>query len=281
MPDPLRTVILTSNARGNAARVCDYLLSAVPEAEIVGAIVDVGSGHDRARQWRRLRAWLRQGGPSYAAWRLWLNLEPRVRKVPPAARYHLSLEELGARHGFAVTGVPSVNDDAALDALQRLSPDLALSLGNRIIQRRIFSAPRLGTVNLHHGGIPDYRGGPPAFWELHDGAPTMGVSVHRVDDKLDHGDLLARGEVEVRDGDDPAGLMLRARSIDYALVGETVRALAAGTAQPIAVEFDGSTVRTIPDRAAIRRVSRRVGRPVRPDDFRRAPLEDPLPARGG
>ena len=270
---PLRVAIVTSNASGNAARVTEHLLRAVPEATIAGAVIDRGTEADRSRQRRRLKAWWRHGGPAYVAWRLWLTLEPRVRSTPPSAKYHRSLYDLGEEHAFEVIDVPSVNSDEAVAALRRLDAELGVSLGNRIIGPHVFSVPRHGMINLHHGAVPAYRGGPPAFWELYDGAATMGVTVHRIDEQLDHGEVLARGEVPVLDGDDPATLMHRARGIDYALVADAVRAIATGAVRPIHVDLAGSRSRTLPSFRQQRELSRRLGRPARQDAFRAAPLE--------
>jgi len=55
-------------------------------------------------------------------------------------------------------------------------------------------------------------------------------------------------------------------------MGAVVAAIAAGTSMPIAVDFADGTVRTLPSRAQVRELQRRLGRPVRHDDFRRARL---------
>lgn len=276
----MRLVLLTSDPAGNAARIADVLLRRrLPEVEVAGCIVDLGTSADRRRQRRRLRAWLRHGGPGYALWRLWLIARDRLRRPPPRPRYRRSLHDLGREHGFPVVEVPNVNSAAAKDALRELRADLALSVGNRVIVESVFSIPRLGTINLHHGRLPDYRGGPPAFWELLNGETSMGVSVHRIDALLDHGELLARDEVPIEPGDDPRTLMERARSIDHVLVVGTVAALAAGTAEPIPVEPAArSRANTLPSRRELRALQRRLGRRVRHDDFRWAPLVPPADA---
>jgi len=99
-------------------------------------------------------------------------------------------------------------------------------------------------VNLHHGRVADYRGGPAGFWEIYN--------------------------------DDPRAAMERAYTVDAGLMGAVVAAIAAGTSMPIAVDFADGTVRTLPSRAQVRELQRRLGRPVRHDDFARLPV---LPER--
>ena len=58
------------------------------------------------------------------------------------------------------------------------------------LQRSLFSIPGLGTLNLHLGKAPEFRGSSPGFYELLAGVPQVGVTVHRVDDGLDSGPIL-------------------------------------------------------------------------------------------
>ena len=277
----LRVTVLTSNPWGNAARVAHYIVRALPNVEIVGAIIDTGSRPDRRRQIARLRAWHQWGGVSYATWRLYLLLRPTPFRDTGRARYHCSLQQMGEEFGFPVTEVTNVNDPSSARVIRGLSADVGVSIGNRVIAPAIFEIPPLGIINLHHGKIPDFRGGPPGFWELQAGAKTMGVSVHRIDTKLDHGELLAQGDVSIRADDAPRTIMERAYDLDYRLVANVLSDLDDGSLIPIAVSMSGSTANTIPSRAELKAVRARVGRHLWPDDFRFAPLtEIPVPPRG-
>lgn len=80
----------------------------------------------------------------------------------------------------------------ALAALAALDLDLAVVDGTGILRESVFGLPRYGMVNLHCGRLPDYRGAPPAFWELLAGEREVGVTVHRVTAKLDEGPILAQ-----------------------------------------------------------------------------------------
>jgi methionyl-tRNA formyltransferase len=96
-----------------------------------------------------------------------------------------------------VVRVPTLNGDEARDALRRLGADLAISLDNTIIRPETFGVPAHGTINVHHGAVPDYRGGPPVFWELSDGLDRVGFTIHLIDAGIDTGPVLARGDVPI------------------------------------------------------------------------------------
>lgn len=270
----LRAAVVTSKPRGNAARITHYLARHVETVDLVAVLVDNGMQRDRRRQRQRIRVWYRHGGPSYALWRLWLHVKPKLFSGAAEPTYRHPMGALSETFGFSVIEVPTVNGPAARKALHELELDLAISISNRVIESDIFSIPRLGMINLHHGRIPEYRGGPPAFWELYNGESTMGISVHRIDDQLDHGQLLARADVPILSDDDPKTLTERARSVDYLLVGETVDAIARGMERGISVDFSDSSVSTLPSRAQLRHLRARLGRPVEHDDYLKAELTE-------
>lgn len=93
------------------------------------------------------------------------------------------LEELSFRN---------FHDEACLRAICELQPDLGVVAGTYILRPEVFSAPRLGSINLHSGKVPEYRGAAPAFWELYNGESEVGITIHWVSDKLDAGDVLAQ-----------------------------------------------------------------------------------------
>ena len=112
-----------------------------------------------------------------------------------------NLDELAERYGIPVQRVANLNAPAVAAILRELNVDLGIVLGTRILKRSTFAVPRLGSINLHKGAVPDYRGLPPGFWELYDGAKTAGITVHFVDDGLDTGDVIGTAEVEITEAD--------------------------------------------------------------------------------
>ena len=115
------------------------------------------------------------------------GVRARLRKLrrvgPTAIPVGLALRRLYAqdeqphldRLGVKVVRVPTLNGPEARAVLA--GADVAVSLDNALISEATFSAPARGTINVHHGSVPDYRGGPPVFWELADGRDTVGFTV--------------------------------------------------------------------------------------------------------
>lgn len=79
---------------------------------------------------------------------------------------------------------------ASLARLRELAPDLGVVFATCTLRREVFTIPRLGCLNLHLGRAPEFRGSSPGFYEMLQGVPEVGVTVHRVSDGLDAGPIL-------------------------------------------------------------------------------------------
>ena len=78
----------------------------------------------------------------------------------------------------------------SLARLQALAPDLGIVFATYRLRRVLFGIPRMGCLNLHLGRAPEFRGSSPGFYEMLEGVPEVGVTVHRVSEHLDGGPIL-------------------------------------------------------------------------------------------
>ncbi|GFP18955.1 methionyl-tRNA formyltransferase [Candidatus Hakubella thermalkaliphila] len=108
-----------------------------------------------------------------------------------------SFTELRKDIDFPLFFTKNIHSDESLSLIQQLQPDLIVVYGHRILKRPIFEIPREGAINLHHGKVPYYRGGPPCFWELYHQEKTVGVTVHYIDAGLDTGDIILQKEIPI------------------------------------------------------------------------------------
>lgn len=85
----------------------------------------------------------------------------------------------------------NINNTSTQAFLKSLQPDLIINLRTRNIYRKeVLSIPKLGSINIHHGILPTYRGTMCDLWALKEARP-VGFSVHWMNTKVDDGDILA------------------------------------------------------------------------------------------
>lgn len=123
-----------------------------------------------------------------------------------------------------------IETSACQEAISKFAPWLGISLGTTHIPRVVAALPELGTIHVHKSYLPEYRGGPPGFWELHDGALETGVSVHWLDERRDKGDILVQRRLDVPPYATPRGLELLLEDLACELVTEAVQSLDEETA---------------------------------------------------
>ena len=94
-------------------------------------------------------------------------------------------------------GIPCLDSsDVELEGkFQELNLDLAvLAWWPDIVSSRLTKLAKFGFINTHPSLLPYNKGRNPNFWALVDGNP-FGVSIHRVEDKVDSGEILSQKEI--------------------------------------------------------------------------------------
>jgi folate-dependent phosphoribosylglycinamide formyltransferase PurN len=116
------------------------------------------------------------------------------------ARHPRTAMERRRNVGKALSAFATVPDIHAASVLQRvdaLAPDLGLIYGAPILKPQLFELPTYGTLGIHHGRLPEYRGKKTTFWAMFNGESTAGVAIQRINAGLDRGEIVCSGEVSI------------------------------------------------------------------------------------
>ena len=150
------------------------------------------------------------------------------------------LRETADEHGIPIHFVARFHGEASIDRMRAADADLGVVLATNILKESVFNIPRLGSINLHQGLAPYYRGCPSVFWELFNDEREIGLTVHMVGSKVDTGDIILQRTVQL-EYDYSYRLDYERFISDYLeklvipcanLVAEAVEAIAEGTAVP-------------------------------------------------
>jgi methionyl-tRNA formyltransferase len=161
--------------------------------------------------------------------------------------------------------VPAFETPQCVAAIRASKPDLGVVVGTYVLREEVFGIPRLGSINLHTGKVPEYRGAAPVFWELYNGEGEVGITIHGVVAALDAGpvflqetfpldpapagDPLSYIDSYRRDVLEPNGVRMLARA---------VTGIADGTLRPVPQESQRSATYKTPDYPAVRELRSRV-----------------------
>lgn len=230
-----RCVILTGAWDFGVRRHAGELADAYPEIEWF-----VLRHRPRRPVWRIIRSQIRN--LRRHGWR-WIPY--RIARAVDALHDRLAPEQSGtgrpgSRYGEAairarpnvhVHEVANINGSEIGQRIRDWRIDLGIAVSAPILRPHVFEAPRLGSLNIHRGRIPDYRGMPVAFWELHDGADTVGATIHRVVEKLDAGEILLEETVPVPRFATVRGMQIVLQDVGIRMIVRALDLVRSGTAQ--------------------------------------------------
>ena len=86
--------------------------------------------------------------------------------------------------------------------LQSLSPDfLVVASYGKILPREILDIPKKGALNVHPSLLPKYRGPSPIQTAVLNGEKSTGVTIMKMNEKMDEGDILSSARVRITSKD--------------------------------------------------------------------------------
>ncbi|MCF0146188.1 MAG: methionyl-tRNA formyltransferase [Eubacterium sp.] len=141
------------------------------------------------------------------------------------------VKEAALELGIPVLQPARVRDEAFLDELKALAPDaIVVAAYGKIIPKTILELPKYGCLNVHASLLPKYRGAAPIQWALLDGESETGVTIMRMDEGLDTGDMLEVRKVIPAPDETGGSLFDKLAEAGACLLMETLQKVEAGTA---------------------------------------------------
>jgi len=112
--------------------------------------------------------------------------------------YLKSVTRLSIDYDFKIFKISDVNDEKSKKILNNLKPDIILSNNyHQIISTDIINIAKLGSINIHPGKLPLYKGLLPHFWSMVNEESKGGVTLHYMSDKPDEGDIISEGNYKI------------------------------------------------------------------------------------
>ncbi len=143
-----------------------------------------------------------------------------------------SVAQMCAEHDLPVFAPSDVNHPLWVERIQKLAPDIIFSFYYRhMLAQSILDIPRVGAFNLHGSLLPRYRGRAPANWVLANGETETGVTLHKMINRPDAGDIVAQKVVPITAADTALTLHNKLRDATTSLLQSTLPAMKAGDIQ--------------------------------------------------
>ncbi len=108
------------------------------------------------------------------------------------------IEQFSIKKKLNIRKPNSLNDEHELKFFKDLSPDLVVVVAyGQIIPKNLLKIPKHGFINIHASLLPRWRGAAPIQRAIMNQDKKIGVSIMKVEEKLDSGPVMATREFEL------------------------------------------------------------------------------------
>lgn len=143
---------------------------------------------------------------------------------------NFTIKQVAATRGLEVQYVQDLNDDRFVESVKKEQVDILVSVAApQKLCLPLIQAAAIGSINIHNGTLPQYRGMLPNFWQMYDGAGILGTTIHRINKALDDGPILARMTTELRSSESLDSVIKRTKRNGAAFVLDVLNQLRDGT----------------------------------------------------
>lgn len=149
-----------------------------------------------------------------------------------------SVERSAREYGLPCITPEDANADEVVARCRATAPDFLFSAYYRqMLKAPLLALPRRGAFNLHGSLLPKYRGRVPVNWAVLHGEQETGATLHVMDIKPDHGDIVEQSAVPIL-GDDTAHEVFQKVTVAAEIaLARALPKLIAGTASFTAQDF--------------------------------------------
>jgi methionyl-tRNA formyltransferase len=136
-----------------------------------------------------------------------------TKKAKPKGRGYLledgDVARLAQRLEIPLFEMDSFKERTAQD-LADLKPDLLLVVSfGLIIPKWFLEMPSVGAINVHPSLLPKYRGPAPIQWAVRNGESETGITIIRMSERMDAGNILYQERYQIGASQDAKGLSER------------------------------------------------------------------------
>lgn len=108
-------------------------------------------------------------------------------------------------NGVDIYQPDNVNDHKVIEQLKGFNADLfvVISFGQKL-SRQILEIPKFYSINVHGSILPRWRGAAPINYAIISGDKHTGITIMKMNEYMDRGDIILTKTIEIKDDDMPA-----------------------------------------------------------------------------
>lgn len=137
---------------------------------------------------------------------------------------HTPVKEMALNLGLEVYQPSNINSDEAIKMLEEIEPDFLVVVAfGQILKNKVLDIPKVDSLNVHASLLPKYRGAAPINWSIIDGEEETGVTIMKIEEGLDTGDMISKASIPILDQDDSISIHDKLSKLGGELLVSTVK----------------------------------------------------------
>lgn len=137
--------------------------------------------------------------------------------------------------GIPVFQPLKLRDPEAVRTVAKARPDMiVVAAFGQILPKEVLDLPKYGCINVHASLLPAYRGAAPIQWAIIDGQRETGITIMKMDEGLDTGDILLQKSIEIASDETGGTLHDRLADLGAEALCEAIPGVLDGTLKPVA-----------------------------------------------
>lgn len=115
-----------------------------------------------------------------------------------------------------------LSNHSFIKQIKNINPSLIVVVAFKKLPSVLYEIPKHGTINLHASLLPDYRGAAPINWCLMNNETFTGVSIIKINEKIDCGNILMQEKVLIDKDEDFQTLKNKLSAIGSKILHKTI-----------------------------------------------------------
>lgn len=139
------------------------------------------------------------------------------------------LDDLAEKEGTPLLKIRHINDPEVIHALKEHGIDWLFIIGwSQIAGAEVLKAPKQGIIGMHPTLLPLGRGRAAIPWAILKGLEETGVTMFKMDEGVDTGDIIAQGRIPLHENITATELYQKVDRMHVTLIGDVWQDLVSG-----------------------------------------------------
>lgn len=141
------------------------------------------------------------------------------------------VKECALKAGIPVFQPERIKKDEAVAELKKYDADImVVAAFGQILSKAVLDMTKYGCINVHASLLPRYRGAAPIQWAILDGEEVTGVTIQKMNEGVDTGDIIMQQQVVIDPDETGGSLFDKLKSVGASLCTEALEEIESGKA---------------------------------------------------